>query len=313
MKNVTDHFAPRAEEITLTVEDGSLLLTSFTEGIRNDKEILKQPVHTSVSIDAKEFLTMEVDEDIRVTFGLREFRAVVSLGDVLSTDLELFYGDSGRPMIVEFEKEGLIGEFVVATTADGNSTHASAPEISRRAPAGRFQPRVFSQNPKITRTSRDPPESSAMPAWHDSSVLEQSAYGRPSPTIQIDQRDISALSHHTTDVPVLDDVPLFAPDPDSTPAHSNGSRQARHQNHLDYGKQTSASRVDADTTDDPNVYRLTHAYAHEASLETNKDVADDFGDDEMELFEDEGVFADETEEVLGPTQGPGQKSKSIFD
>lgn len=313
MKNVTDHFAPRAEEITLTVEDGSLLLTSFTEGIRNDKEILKQPIHTSVSIDAKEFLTMEVDEDIRITFGLREFRAVVSLGDVLSTDLELCYGDSGRPMIVEFEKEGLIGEFVVATTADDDSNHTRASEISRKAPAGRFQARVVNQNPSGIRTSREPAESSAMPAWHDSSVLEHSANGRSSPIMQDNHKETSELVQNRTNIPMLDDTPLFAPDHDQTPAHGSRSRQARHQNHLDYGKQTSDSRVAADTTVDPDVYRLTHAYAHEASLETDKDLADDFGDDEMELFEDEGVFADETEEVLGPTQGPGQKHKSIFD
>ncbi|CCG84241.1 protein of unknown function [Taphrina deformans PYCC 5710] len=132
LKDVMDHFAPRAEEVTLAMDEGNLLLTSFTEGVSSDKEVLKQPVHTSICIDAKEFDGMEVDDGDQITFGVREFKAFGQLCDLLGAQVNVSYRAAGAPLLMEFEKDGFMGEFVVATTDDGGRGVSKAAVEPRR-------------------------------------------------------------------------------------------------------------------------------------------------------------------------------------
>lgn len=185
LKDVVDHFAPRAEELTLAVNDGQVLLTSFTEGVTHDKEVLKQPIHTSISIDRQEFDVMEVDEQVQITFGLREFKSFSVLCDLLGTELSVMYSDAGRPLIVEFDRDGITGEFVVATTADGDRGGARrtpmAAAIQTRSP---YRPRNISAPPTNPNRSASRRNASSPP---------QSALFAPDP----DADDPAVIAHRT--------------------------------------------------------------------------------------------------------------------
>ena len=274
-KEVMDHFAPRAEELSLAVHEGQLKLTSFTEGIVTEKEILKQPVHTSITIDNQEFLSMEVDEEALITFFLREFKAVITLCDALSTDVTLIYADAERPLIVEFEKDGMQGELVVATIADGDRSRATPPAAPTKRVPKQHQPRIVN-NEALSQARSNFEDRSGMPDWHDHSIPPPSDMRQPS------------MHEEPRGVPEYDDSPLFVPDPDA---------------------ERMQDRPQEDPTD-PSVYRLTNAFAHEDSRSDLRKPEND--NDEMELFEDDRFF-EEDGEPLGPTQLPHERPKSIFD
>ncbi|ORY81538.1 Rad9-domain-containing protein [Protomyces lactucae-debilis] len=149
LKEVVDHFAPRAEEVTLGLVDGNLQITSFTEGVvakSNVQQILKQPVSTTVMMDAAELDEADADEDVRITFGLREFKACCVLSEQLGLQLRLAFETPGKPLLVECGSGGLTFELLVATTQDipgGTLTARSGRSGTGRPPAtllGRKRP-----------------------------------------------------------------------------------------------------------------------------------------------------------------------------
>lgn len=287
MKDVMDHFAPRAEELTLTVSQGSLLLTSFTEGVVSDKEVLKQPVHTSISIEDKEFEFMEVDENVQITFGLREFKAMGGLCDLLGTELSVHYGEAGRPLLVEFEKDGLTGEFIVATTADGERvTRDIQNRPSKTAMEGQYAPRTitaeggasharqesdsYSQrrepedaprwNPPITVATHAISRSASRQSSHHASAMPVASHG-------LQDQDTNTLSQPH-------DNGLFMPDPD-----------------LEDGSYHDSARKD----------------------ETAMPKYEPQDDDEMELYADE-LNLEPEQMTFGPTQTQSrERPRGLFD
>lgn len=126
LKEVVDHFASRAEEVTLGLVEGNLQITSFTEGVvakADSRQVLKQPVSTTVMMDAAELDEVDADEDVRITFGIREFRACCTLSEQLGCQLKIGYENAGRPLLVEFGTGGLTCELIVATTSDVPASH----------------------------------------------------------------------------------------------------------------------------------------------------------------------------------------------
>lgn len=321
MKEVMDHFAPRAEELTLAVNEGNLLLTSFTEGIVNDKEILKQPIHTSISIDHKEFESMEVDEQVQLTFGLREFKSLGMLCDLLGTDLSLYYSDAGKPLLVDFEKDGMTGEFVVATTADGErgaGTFNRSAQRNESAPRGQYQPRTIAPASNRTAEAQDFGSDAANEAgsqWRDQSVGAQDLRRIDSRTSLDRSRVVSRAESSPGSIPI-DRSALFAPDPDSQdPEIQARKAQLRGSRNLD----TSATEQ---PTYEETGNRFPESF-HEDLNDTGFAGADhqsgqheqerDYEDEEMELYADELNF-DIGEEEIGPTQTQRlNKPKGLFD
>ena len=288
-KEVSDLFSTRAEELTLAVENGDLLLTSFTESVVFDKEVLKQPIFTSVRIDNKEFSSIDVDEDEQITFCVREFKAVAALCDLLNIDIEVLYGEAGRPMIVDFNKDGLAGQLIVATTAAGiRHSNKSATGI-RKVIHSQHQPRIISREASRQNPSQDLSEiqdrSSRMPAWHDESVL------LPSQSRTEEHIETPEVPRHNAQ----QDAPLFAPDPDE---------ETR-------GEAEDVIPEPAREESDPSIYRLSHSYAHEQASNRPTHM-EDFRDDMMEPYEEPLDFP-EDEEPIGPTQPVSQRMKGLFD
>lgn len=282
LKDVMDHFAPRAEELTLAVNDGNLLLTSFTEGVMHDREVLKQPIHTSITIDHKEFDVMDVDEDVQLTFGLREFKALGSLCDLLNTDVSVSYGEAGKPLLVDFEKDGMTGSFVVATTTD---SHGSSHRSKTMAGSGRnhqYQPRTISDRPTFQREPAEAEERGGT-TWREPSAREgRDRQHSPSPSGQ--QQSLSQD---------FDRSALFAPDPDAE----------------DEAVLEQRSRMsNAANERDLSIHHSCDPQDHAAGV-------DDYGEDEMRLYAEEVDFtAYDDPPDFGPTQTQNtNKPRGLFD
>ncbi|OLL22548.1 DNA repair protein rad9 [Neolecta irregularis DAH-3] len=121
LKEYVDHFALKAEELNICVTGSKVVFTSFTEQIQSDKEVIKQPLHTVISLDTSEFETFSIQDNAQITFVLKEFRAIVQLAELLNVNLDCYFTKGGKPVLFEFNNNGLFAEFILATISDQNN------------------------------------------------------------------------------------------------------------------------------------------------------------------------------------------------
>ncbi|EPX71324.1 checkpoint clamp complex protein Rad9 [Schizosaccharomyces octosporus yFS286] len=118
LKDLIEHFGQKTEELTIQPVQGRVLLTSFTEEVVHNKDVLKQPTQTTVSIDGKEFEQVSLNEGIIITLSLKEFRAAVLLAESLGTSIASYYSVSGKPALFTFNKGKFMeieAQFILAT------------------------------------------------------------------------------------------------------------------------------------------------------------------------------------------------------
>ncbi|KAG4306004.1 hypothetical protein PORY_000914 [Pneumocystis oryctolagi] len=114
-KEHLDHFSTRAEELTLMIQNDKLLLT----------KVLKQPIQTAILIDKRDFEEIDFEEHSIITFPLKEFKAVVILGDSMNMILNAYFNTGGAPILFEFEKDIFSTRFIFATTSESIQENAS--------------------------------------------------------------------------------------------------------------------------------------------------------------------------------------------
>jgi hypothetical protein len=79
LKDYCDHFVAKTEELSMMASEGKLVLTAFTEGLTFSSEVIKQAVHTVVTLDPGEFQSYVVElVDEEVTFSLKDFKVECS-------------------------------------------------------------------------------------------------------------------------------------------------------------------------------------------------------------------------------------------
>ncbi|OJJ46704.1 hypothetical protein ASPZODRAFT_2130135 [Penicilliopsis zonata CBS 506.65] len=138
LKEIIDHFSLSAEQLDISVDAGKAVFTSFTTKITDGKEVLKQPVHTSVAIAKQDFDEFLAEENLHVAINLKDFKSVVSHADSLDATITARYTRPCRPLQLAYEIEGLRCEFTLMTRgeADGEQTSSSsrsnAPQLSAR-------------------------------------------------------------------------------------------------------------------------------------------------------------------------------------
>ncbi|EPY53466.1 checkpoint clamp complex protein Rad9 [Schizosaccharomyces cryophilus OY26] len=118
LKDLVEHFGQKTEELTIQPVHGRVLLTSFTEEVIHNKDVLKQPTQTTVSIDGKEFEQVSLNEGIVITLSLKEFRAAVLLAESLGTSIASYYSVPGKPALFTFNKGKFMeveAQFILAT------------------------------------------------------------------------------------------------------------------------------------------------------------------------------------------------------
>ncbi|KAI9700757.1 MAG: hypothetical protein M1836_002126 [Candelina mexicana] len=130
LREFIEHFGPRTEQLDVCSDNGRATFTSYTEKIMEGKEILKQPLHTSVAIDTLEFQHFEVEDRLHVVISVKDFKAIVTHADTLRESISAFYSQPMRPMQLSYQGHGMICEFTLMTIGEprgGSATPVPAP------------------------------------------------------------------------------------------------------------------------------------------------------------------------------------------
>jgi cell cycle checkpoint control protein RAD9A len=118
---------------------------------------LKQPLHTSVTLDSKDFDEYMVKDGLHVAISAKDFKAVVIHADSLKTPITARYTRPCRPMQLAYKAEGIGAEFTLMTRGEVDDNDDNQPASSSR-PASQLSARPAAQRvPASGRPSMPPP------------------------------------------------------------------------------------------------------------------------------------------------------------
>lgn len=150
-----------------------------------DKDVLKQPLQTSITIDNLDFEDFKVEEQLHIGISVKDFKAIVTHAETLKTSITALYSLPTRPMQLSYHEHGMQSEFTLMTIGDyrGGSvtpapaavrqtSHVQAERVQSRQPnaSTAIQPktttmpppsqplsRSFTKEPQSQRTQRPSP------------------------------------------------------------------------------------------------------------------------------------------------------------
>ncbi|SLM35461.1 dna repair protein rad9 [Lasallia pustulata] len=185
LRSFSEHFGPKTEQLDIYSEEGRAMFTSYTEKIMDGKEILKQPLQTSVAIDTLDFDDFAVEDRLHIGISVKDFRAIVTHADTLNASITASYSHPTRPLQLAYKEKGMQCEFTLMTIGDyreGSVTPAPATnrEISIR-PAERpaSVQRPSPARPRSVAEVMPPPIEPASRSFTRESVTQRPR--RPSP------------------------------------------------------------------------------------------------------------------------------------
>ncbi|OBT62666.1 hypothetical protein VE03_07509 [Pseudogymnoascus sp. 23342-1-I1] len=171
LREFIDHFGPKTEQLDIYAKDGRAIFTSYTEKIVAGKEVLKQPLHTSIAIDTTEFSQFNVEDMLHIIISVKDFKAIVQHAGTLDTEVSAAYSYPSKPMQLKYGDEGVTSEFILMTIGDYKATSAvplpnTIMRNSTSAPSRQHteDPPVANVVQQPTASMQPPPRSGAPPA-----------------------------------------------------------------------------------------------------------------------------------------------------
>ncbi|KAJ5112458.1 Rad9/DDC1 [Penicillium argentinense] len=138
LKQIIEHFSMSAEQLDMCAEGDKATFTSFTTKITDGKEVLKNPVHTSVCSDKKDFEEFLVEDHMHIAINLKDFKAAVAHAETGSATITARYTRPCKPLQLAYEMEGISAEFTLMTRGEVDdeetpSARAVIPQFSQRS------------------------------------------------------------------------------------------------------------------------------------------------------------------------------------
>ncbi|EXJ81031.1 hypothetical protein A1O3_07319 [Capronia epimyces CBS 606.96] len=146
LRDVVEYFGPKTDQLDWYFQNGKVTFTSYTEKIQSGKEILKQPMHTSVALERKDFDDFNVQEGLHIGTMVKDFRAIVAHAEAMRVQVTARYSRGNRPMQITYEENGLLAEFTLMTRGTTNLPIPSSG--SRGTPARDLSMRPVSRPPE---------------------------------------------------------------------------------------------------------------------------------------------------------------------
>lgn len=109
------NFSNSVEELTLTICSDKVLFRNYVD----DEPDPNKVVHTELTLESQEFEEFEVERETRITFCLKELKAILSFSEGFNVPVMIQCQSGGKP--ITFNINGLRGvdvQFVLATLAD---------------------------------------------------------------------------------------------------------------------------------------------------------------------------------------------------
>ncbi|KAL4917314.1 Rad9-domain-containing protein [Aspergillus aurantiobrunneus] len=207
LKEITTHFSPSAEQLDIYSENTKVIFTSFTTKITNGKDTLRQPVHTSVAIDKKDFEHYLADDGVHVAIDLKDFKAVISHAETARVVITARYTRPCRPLQLAYESLGVGTEFTLMTTGEARpedlpSSSRPVPQLSARQTPAPVQTNQ-ARNAVNTRQMAPPRSRPIRPLTGTSSrdaETSTQATTQPAPSIKFDSLFVPADDDRQWDV-----------------------------------------------------------------------------------------------------------------
>ncbi|EHY53025.1 hypothetical protein HRR83_006136 [Exophiala dermatitidis] len=130
LRDVVEYFGPKTDQLDWYYQNGKVTFTSYTEKIQSGREILKQPMHTSVALERKDFDDFNVQEGLHIGMMVKDFRAIVAHAEAMRVHVTARYSRGNRPMQMTYEENGLHAEYTLMTRGTTNvpqSSHVGTP------------------------------------------------------------------------------------------------------------------------------------------------------------------------------------------
>ncbi|ETN42992.1 uncharacterized protein HMPREF1541_02150 [Cyphellophora europaea CBS 101466] len=179
LRDVVEYFGPKTDQLDWYFQDGKVTFTSYTERVQNGKEILRQPMHTSVALERKDFNAFNVQEGLHIGIFVKDFRSIVAHSETMRADVTARYSRGNRPMQISYGQGGVSAWFTLMTKA----TSANVPDASRAGtPARDLSVRAVSQ---VSSRTREP----SVPATTQTAPSEM-----PPPASRLPRSEISTKS-----------------------------------------------------------------------------------------------------------------------
>jgi cell cycle checkpoint control protein RAD9A len=169
LRDIVEFFGANTDQLDWSFEKGKVTFTSYAERITDGRDIFKQPMHTSVAIERKDFSDFSVQEGLHIGIVVRDFRAIVSHADALGVSVTARYSRGNRPVQIAYENDGILCEFTLMTrgppadvsAAAGTRTGTPARDLSVR-PVQRPPAQNTASRP-LDRHSTPTPSATVMP------------------------------------------------------------------------------------------------------------------------------------------------------
>ncbi|RMZ87546.1 hypothetical protein DV736_g5231, partial [Chaetothyriales sp. CBS 134916] len=133
LRDVVEYFGPKTDQLDWFFQDGRVTFTSYTEKIQSGREILKQPMHTSVALERKDFNDVKVQEGLHIGIIVKDFRSIVAHAETMRAQVTARYSQGNRPMQISYESGGANAEFTLMTRATSESASSSVTRNSTPA------------------------------------------------------------------------------------------------------------------------------------------------------------------------------------
>ncbi|KAF4624704.1 hypothetical protein G7Y89_g13468 [Cudoniella acicularis] len=194
LREFVEHFGPGTEQLDICSEDGRVSLTSYTEKIVSGNEILKQPLRTTIAIDALEFAEFAVEEQLHIGISVKDFKSIITHAGITNTIVKALYSHPTCPMQLTYSEEGIFSEFILMTIGESRGASAAPALNASRAGSKRPAPRQSlgaTSTSKMAATSDMPPP----PPGAGPSRGREASHGRisrpspppPQPSIQVNE------------------------------------------------------------------------------------------------------------------------------
>jgi cell cycle checkpoint control protein RAD9A len=147
LKEFSEYFSPKAEQLDMYLEDGKVTFLSFTDKIVNSKngqcatwcrvlllrfliEILKNPLRTAVSVSTADFAEFEAQEKLHIIISVKDFKAIVSHAATINASMSAYYSRPGRPLQFTYTQDGMTSNFTLMTAGDYGDTPTPSADTS---------------------------------------------------------------------------------------------------------------------------------------------------------------------------------------
>ncbi|KAH8821566.1 DNA repair protein-like protein rad9 [Xylogone sp. PMI_703] len=176
LREFVEHFGPGTEQLDIYSENGRVSFTSYTEKI-----VLKQPLHTTIAIDAMEFTEFNVEDRLHIVISVKDFKSIVTHAGINNTNVKARYSRPSSPMQLTYGDDSILSEFILMTIGEARSGPTA--QISSRGASNQPISRQMSAVPRASgrgSSSAMPPPSRAPPPSYTRED-SRAKLSRPSP------------------------------------------------------------------------------------------------------------------------------------